>query len=201
MDVLGLVEVLLDAQHFCPAAQAAESGLCGFFHHVAQVAGQLQLAGALHDVDLHFQDLAACLCPRKAVDHADLLPLRMERRGERLAIEQLGKLFFCNGNTLYSSCQQAHIRLSAHRSQAALQLTDAGLSGIVPNDGAQHLIPHPEGSFLQAVLRHLFGQQVALCDLHLFLVRIAAQLDYFHPIQQRPGDGVRGIGSGDEHDL
>ena len=51
------------------------------------------------------------------------------------------------------------------------------------------------------MLRHLLGQQVTLCDLNLFLVRIAAQLDDFHPIQQRPGNGVRGVGGGDEHNL
>ena len=36
-------------------------------------------------------------------------------------------------------------------------------------------------------------------DVQLFLVGIAAQLDDLHAIQQRPGNGGRGVGRGDEH--
>ena len=73
MDVLGLIKIRIDPQRFRPAPQAGQSSLGGFLHHVAQITGQLQLAGAFHHVDLDFQDLAAGLRPRKAVHHADLL--------------------------------------------------------------------------------------------------------------------------------
>ena len=44
----------------------------------------------------------------------------------------------------------------------------------------------------------LLGNQVALGDLHLFLVGVAGQLNDLHPVQQRPGDGVQGVGGGDK---
>ena len=52
---------------------------------------------------------------------------------------------------------------------------NAGLPGIVPDDGPQHIIPDPEGALLDAVLFHLLGQQVAPGDLEFFLVGIAGK--------------------------
>ena len=52
VDVLGLIKVRVDPQRFRPAPQAGQSSLGGLLHHVAQITGQLQLAGALHDIDL-----------------------------------------------------------------------------------------------------------------------------------------------------
>ena len=51
------------------------------------------------------------------------------------------------------------------------------------------------------MLLHLLGQEVAPGDLELLLVGIGAQLDDLHPVQQRPGDGVSGVGCGDKQDL
>ena len=45
----------------------------GFLHHVAQISGQLQLAGAVHNVDLHLQSLAAHGGPGQAGNQADLI--------------------------------------------------------------------------------------------------------------------------------
>ena len=52
VDVLGLIKVRIDPQGFRPAPQAGQRSLGGFLHHVAQITGQLQLAGAFHDIDL-----------------------------------------------------------------------------------------------------------------------------------------------------
>ena len=64
-----------------PAAQSSVSAAwADSFITVAQIAGELQLAGALHDVDLHLQDLAAYLGPGQAVHHAHLIPCAMYAR-------------------------------------------------------------------------------------------------------------------------
>ena len=47
----------------------------------------------------------------------------------------------------------------------------------------------------------LLGQQVPLGNLQLFLVGIAGQLNDFHPVQQRPGNGVQGVGGSDEQNV
>ncbi|CAN4019351.1 Flp pilus assembly protein TadB, partial [Dysosmobacter welbionis] len=126
VDVLRLVKVRWNPQHRRPAPQAAESRLSRLLHHVSQVAGELQLAGAVHDVDLHLQDLAARLSPGQAVHHADLLPVRVEIRGIGLAVQELGELLLCHGNPLDSALQQAHIRLPADGSQPPLQQAHTG---------------------------------------------------------------------------
>ena len=45
---------------------------------------------------------------------------------------------------------------------------------------------------------HLLGKQVALGDLQLLLIGIAGQFNDLHPVQQRPRNGLGGIGRGNE---
>ena len=49
------------------------------------------------------------------------------------------------------------------------------------------------------MLRQLLGQQMAAGDLHLLLVGVTAEADNLHPVQQGLGNGVRGVGGGNEH--
>ena len=51
------------------------------------------------------------------------------------------------------------------------------------------------------MLLELLGQQMVFGNLQLFLVSIAAKFNDLHPVQQRPGDGIGGVGSGDKHHL
>ena len=198
MDVLGLIEVRRDAQLPAAGPEAAEGRLGGFLHHVAQVSGELQLAGALHHVDLHGQNLAPRLGPGEAVHHADLLPLRVEGGGIGHGTQQLRKVFLCKGDSLAIAGDQPHIRLPAEGAQLALQLADAALPRVIPDHGPDSSLADPELAARQAALRHLLGQQVPQGDLQLFLVGIAGEPDELHPVQQRGGNGLRGVGGGDE---
>ena len=47
----------------------------------------------------------------------------------------------------------------------------------------------------------LLGQQMLLGDLELLLIGIAGKLNDLHPVQQRPGDSIGGVGGGDEEYL
>ena len=108
VDILILIEVLGDAQLCRTAAQAGVRRLHGFLHDRTQIAGQLQLAGAVHDPGLHLQQLTAHLCPRKAVDHADLILLAA---GIVLIVrhaQQLPQVFWCNIYALYIRFHQTH---------------------------------------------------------------------------------------------
>ena len=125
----------------------------------------------------------------------------MEGGGIRLAVQQLGQVFFCNGNSLYISLQKPHIRLPADGGQPPLQLPDTGLPGVVPDDGPDYAVFDPQGALLQSVLRQLLWQQMAAGDLHLLLIGITGELNHLHAVQQGPGDCVRGVGGGDEHHL
>ena len=79
MDVLGLVKIPLDAQMCSPAAQAAQSCLGGLLHYGAQVTGELQLTGTIHDVNLYLQYLTAHLSPSQAIDHTYLIVPQVRR--------------------------------------------------------------------------------------------------------------------------
>ena len=201
MNVLVFIELRLYAQHYCPAANTAQRRLSGFLHHVAQVSGELQLSGALADDDLHFQNFTAGLRPGQTVDHADLLPLRVKSGGIGLAVQELGQLLFCYRDSLRLAGDQLHIRLSAQGRHPPLQQTDAGLPGIIPDNGPEHAVVHPKGGLFQTMLRQLLGQQVPAGDFHLFLVGVAGKANHLHPVQQRLGNGIGGVGCCDKHDL
>ena len=47
----------------------------------------------------------------------------------------------------------------------------------------------------------LLGQQMLLCDLELFLVGIARELDDLHAVEQRARDGVKRVGRQDEEHI
>ena len=135
MDVLRLIEVRLDAETIAAAAQAAECRLGRLLHHGAEVAGQLELAAAGHDVGLHLEDLAADLCPCKAVYHADLVVRAMYRVLIPRRAEQIMQTPRCDGQRLYIRCHQCHCRLAAELPEQALELAHAGLTRIARDNG------------------------------------------------------------------
>ena len=47
----------------------------------------------------------------------------------------------------------------------------------------------------------LLGQKMPPCNLQLFFIGVGAQFNDLHPVEQRPRDGVGGVGGGDEHAL
>ena len=91
----------------------------GFLHHVAQITGQLQLAGAFHHVDLDFQDLTAGLRPRKAVHHADKVLFGNLLLCSTRRTEEVLDVLLCHGDSLYIACGKLHCRLAADLSWAA----------------------------------------------------------------------------------
>ena len=200
MDIPGLIEITGDAQLGGTAAQAGIGGLAALLHHVAQIAGELQLAGAVHDAGLHLQQLAAHLRPCKAVDHADLVIFGQCLIGIGGRSQQVCQVLWCNGNHLYIRFHQPHGALAAQLAQLALQRADAGFAGVVGDDGAEGIVPQLQLVGAEAVLLALAGQQMVTGDVELLLVGVAAQLDDLHTVQQRTGDGGGGVGGGDEHD-
>ncbi len=68
VDVLLLIEVGLDAQLHCPAADIGEAARADSLHHVAQVSGELHLAGPGDYVGLGLQKGAPLRRSGQAVD-------------------------------------------------------------------------------------------------------------------------------------
>ena len=200
VDVLGLIKLLLKAQAVGTAAEATEGGLGRFLHDRAQIARQFQLTCAVHDVDFHFQDFTAHFRPGKAVDHTDFIAGRMYTGGIADSAEVVGEVFICNGNRLYIILHKRHSGFTAQLTKLTLQHADTALAGIVGDGAANGVFREFQLCFLQTMLLQLLGQQVALGDLQLFLVGVAAQFDQLHTVEERSGNGVGSIGSSDEHD-
>ena len=106
----------------------------------------------------------------------------------------------CNGDLLYTLCSNFHGGLAADSGNFSLQNAYTGFPRVAADDAAQSIIGNAQLPFLQAVLFKLLGDKMLPGDLHLFLIGVAAQLDNLHTVQQRAGNGVGGIGRGDEHD-
>ena len=112
----------------------------------------------------------------------------------------VGKVFICNGNRLYIVFHKSHCGFTAQLAKLTLQYADTALAGIVGDGAADGVFREFQLRFLQTMLLQLLGQQVALGDLQLFLVGVAAQFNQLHTVEEGSGNGIGGIGGGDEHD-
>ena len=197
MDVLLLIEVLGDAQALGLAADKAQCRVGGLLHHVPQVARQLHLAGAGDHVHLHLQQLAAHGGPGQAVDHAYPLLQGLALREIPGRAQILVQVLLRDLDRLLP-VHDLHGGLAADGGQLALQHADARLPGIGGDNFPHRPVGHLQLGVGQPVALELLGQQEVLGDLQFFLVGIAGQLDDLHPVQQGPGDGVQGVGRGNE---
>src|SRR6185312_511936 len=89
-------------------------------------------------------------------------------------------------------------RLARQVRDLALEIADAGFPRVVADKIAQRVVGDRPLVLLEAVLRHLFRDQVAFCDLDLFVLGVAGETDDLHAIHQRLRHAQR-VGRGDEH--
>ena len=83
----------------------------------------------------------------------------------------------------------------------ALEVPDAGLLGVGLDQLDHRLVGDVDVLGRQAVVLHLLGDQEALADLDLLLLRVAGQLDDLHPVAQRRRDRIEQVAGGDEEHL
>ena len=92
-------------------------------------------------------------------------------------------------------------RLPADLPDAALQSPDARLPGVSGNHLLQSLPADNQLALFQTVGLHLLGNQMLLGNVLLLILRVAADLDDLHPVQQGPGNSPQVIGCGNEKHL
>ena len=80
VNIFGFIEIRSNAQFRTVSPNVAQGRVSGFLHHVTQIAGELQLAGTLHDVDLHLQRFTADAGPGQAGDQPNLVGSRQPIR-------------------------------------------------------------------------------------------------------------------------
>ena len=199
MNILGLVEIRSNTQFFRIGADIAQGRVGRLLHHVTQVAGKLQLAGALHDIDFHLQRLAADGGPSQPGYQTNLIVDRQAVRQELADAQETLHIGAGDGDLLRRFLlQNGHIRFAADLRKAPFQLPNAGFSGIAGNNLPNSIVCDPQLRLFQAVLFHLLGDQMVLSDHQLFFIGIGAQLNDLHTVQQGSGNRIQGIGSGNE---
>ena len=153
VNVLRFVEIRGEAQRLCARADKAHGCEGGFLHHVAQIAGQFQLAGTVDHVDLDLKRRAADGCPRKARDKPDLIGRDVCLRQEFADAEEVFEIAAGDGNALGRLVgDEAHGALAAERGDLPLKTADAGFTRVAGNDLADRVVGDAHLRALHAVL-------------------------------------------------
>ena len=199
MNVLRLVEIRGDVHAGGDGADVADGDMGRLLHHVAEGAGKLDLTRALHDADLHLQQVAACLGVCQAVDHAHQV-LAVCQFVEHLAAAKhfgdhlggdLQALDLAKGNSLGG--------LSANGGDLSFQVADARFSGVEIDQLIQCLVRPLHHAAGEPVALDLLGEQMVLGDGFLFLAGVGVELHDLHAVKQGKGNSLHIIGGGDEN--
>ena len=173
MDILVLIKLRVDAEQLRTAADIGDGGLRRLLHDVAEVAGQLELARAVEHGNFDIEHFPADGRPRKAAHETDLVlrvnVLRLKARGAEIVGHAAGAQLHA---LALAECD-ALGRLAADGGKVPFKHAHAGFARIERDDLTDGIVAHAQLRRLEAVLFALLGQQVLLCDLQLFLVRIA----------------------------
>ena len=173
----------------------------GLLHHVAELAGQDQLAFPPHDAGFDKHDVAAHGCVIHPGSDADLVLARLALGVDRGAAEQVVHVRRGDGDTLHLTRRDSAGHLAGKFADPPLQLAHARLARIARDDRADGLVGDGQLLGAEALLAHLAGHQVALGDLQLLPLGVPRELDLLHAVEQRPGDRLQEVRRGDEEDF
>ena len=201
MDVALGEEVGIHAEFVGLAADVARGGLGAFLHDVAEGAGELDGALALHDGGLDGEHVAAGLGPGEAVGHAGqelLAPVLLKEDGRAQKLGQVGCAHM-EGRIGALGLPAGH--LAAEGADLALQLAHARLAGVLEDDALDGRVLQLEVALLEAVVVHALLHEVAPGYLELLLLGVAGEPDDFGAVAQGAGDGLQLVGRAQEDDL
>ena len=146
MDVnVGLLERLRgDAEFSRARLDQRQRGLRAFLHHVAQLAGQDELAGAGHARGFDEQDIAAHRRPREAGGDAGDAAAHRDLGLELARAEDRGEIVGADRHLLRAAFGDAHRDIAEHVADLALEIAHARLARVVVDDrsNASSLISH-----------------------------------------------------------
>ena len=173
-----------------------QAGPSGLAHDLAELAGEDEVLLAFHRRDLDRDDVAADLGHDEARRGADLvlgleLAVLVARRPEVLV-----ELLDVDDGLALAAFGDRPGDLAHDVGDLALEVPDAGLVGVGLDELGHRLVGDLDVLGLEAVVRHLLGDEEPLADLDLLLLGVAGQLDDLHPVAQgAPGSGRAGCRS------
>ncbi len=196
------IELAAEPQGLRTPANVAERGLRRLLHHVAQLAGDGELALAVEYLHFRGEDAAAHLGPGKARDQADFALFMHFGVTEFGHAEELADV---RGRELFLVLEAALDDLAGHLAadvaDLALQVADSGLARVVANDFENSVVGEDDVLVAQAGLLALLFHQVLARDFELFLLGVALQTKNLHAVLQSGRDGVHDVGRGHKQHL
>ena len=169
-------------------------------HDVAELAGELELARAVHAGRLDEEDLAADARPREARGHARLLGALGHLAGELRGSEELAQLVGgVHATRRVVTLGDLHRDAADDARHLTLEVADAGLARPLLDDLLERAVGDVELRGGEPVLLELLGQEVLARDRELLAARVARDLEDLHAVAQRRGDRVGDVGRRDEH--
>ena len=196
-------DVERDPQRARAGAKQAPRGLRRFFHHVAELAGQRDLALAGHADRFDEHDVAAGRRPCEPGRDPNLggaaRHFTLHLRLSRVLLEIL------RGDSHARRLPLDHLEcgLAEHALDLALQLADARFSRVLGDQAVERGVGDMGAlGFLalpQSCLLELARHEIALGDLELLGRRVADEGELLHAVEQRIGNRHGAVRRRDEH--
>ena len=163
------VELAREAERLRLAADVGERGLRRLLHHVAELAGDGELAFAVEHLHFSSEDAAADFGPRQAGDQADFaLFVRFGvaelGHAEKFADVLRGDFFL----VLRAAFDDLAGDLAADVADFALEVADAGFARVVADDFEDGVVFEDDVLVAQAGLLALLLDQILACAISSF---------------------------------
>ena len=158
-------------------------------------------AAAFHGCRFDKENVAADRRPRQAGCDAHLIALQQFFLEDLGPAEELIEIVGMDLANLFLADRDLPGNLAADGCDFAFEVPQSGFLRVLIDDGAHAVVGELDLALRQPVLFDLFGNQMPLGDLQLFLFRVAGELDDFHAVAERRLDRIQHVRRRDEHDV
>ena len=202
VDGLALEHLGIDVESLGVGPHVRHGGLGALAHDIAEHPGEDQaLLAARHHRDLDEQDVAADRCPGEPGGHARARRALDDLVEEPWAAEVVTHVRRRHVEGAALALRETAGDLARDGGDLAIQVPHARLAGVAPHDQSNGVRLEDQLARDEAVGGELLGDQVLRGDADLLFVRVAGEHQHFHPVAQRPRDGVERVAGGDEEHL
>jgi len=198
MDILAAEETGLDAIRRRARLHEGKRGLDRFVHHLAELAGGLDLSLAGHGHRFDGQQFAAHFGPGQAGDRTHLIFFLADTVAIFLHAGIFCQIVGRDFDALIFALENAAQSLARQLGDFAFQGPHAGFPRIIADQVAQGVLAQHELALFQAMRLDLLFDQMALGDFDLLVLGIALEPDDLHPVEQGLRQ-VQRVGGGHEH--
>ena len=182
-------------------AHPRERGLGGLLHHVAELAGDRQLARARVGRGLDEEHVAADGRVGEAGRDAGVGGALARVGREAARAEPGAGLVGVDLDLRGLALGDLARGLAQQVGDPPLQVADAGLARVLADHDAQRVVADRHLLLAEAVRLELLRHEVLARDAGLLVLRVAGELDDVHPVEQRAGDRVELVRGADEEHL